>query len=238
MKWNQIIYKDCMNEEDGLPTLEDKSIDLGITDPPWNVDYGDRGLSFNSKFNKKNREVLEFKGEAYDDNRNDYDEWCNKWFNELLRICNGIIIYSGMKNLKMWINKKKYKGIAIHYVSNSRSNGFISYRTCIKPLIFFGKINRLGNDFFDYWEKWGFKRDNKAKIHPCPLNYDFWYDLIKKIKPNTILDPFIGSGTTAEVCTKLGIPYIGYEINKVYKQDVDKRLRNVKKEPQQIKLKI
>ena len=30
MKWNEVIYADCMNEENGLPTLEDKSIDYFI----------------------------------------------------------------------------------------------------------------------------------------------------------------------------------------------------------------
>ena len=53
-----------------------------------------------------------------------------------------------------------------------------------------------------------------------------------------MIDPFIGSGTTAEECIKLGIPYLGYEINKVYKQDIDLRLKGCKKEAQQIKLKI
>ena len=35
MKWNKVIYDNCMNEKNGLPTLEDKSIDLCFTDPPY-----------------------------------------------------------------------------------------------------------------------------------------------------------------------------------------------------------
>ena len=46
----------------------------------------------------------------------------------------------------------------------------------------------------------------------------------------------MGSGTTAEICTKLGIPWIGYEMNESYKQDIETRLKNCVKEPHQIKL--
>ena len=46
------------------------------------------------------------------------------------------------------------------------------------------------------------------------------------MKPVSVIDPFIGSGTTAEVCIKLGIPYIGYEINPIYKHDIDIRINS------------
>ena len=230
MEWNKVIYDDCMNKENGLPTLEDKSIDLCITDPEWNVNYGKK-VSFNYKFNKKERKELIFQSLKceYDDLRPDYYNWCDTWFKELKRITNGIIIYSGMKkkNLQFWISKKEYKGMAIHYVSNAKSNGFISYRTCLKPIIFFGKHNRLNNDFFDYWEKWGFLNKKNPYIHPCPLRYEFWEDLIKRLKPKSVIDPFIGSGTTAEVCKKLNIPWIGYEINEAYSHDINIRLNKI-----------
>ncbi len=44
------------------------------------------------------------------------------------------------------------------------------------------------------------------------------------------------TGTTAEVCTKLGIKWLGYEINKEYRKDIEKRLSHCQKEPFQIEL--
>lgn len=226
MEWNKCYYVDCMNEENGLPTLEDKSIDLCITDPEWNINFG-KNVSFNINFNKKKRKELVLQSFKYDDLRPDYHNWCDTWFKELKRITNGIIIHAGMPNLQFWVSKKEYKGMAIRYVSNSKSNGLISYRTCLSPIIFFGKHNRLNNDFFDYWGNIGFLRMKESYIHPCPLRYEFWEDLIKRLNPKSVIDPFMGSGTTAEVCKKLNIPWIGYEINEIYSQDVNKRLNKI-----------
>lgn len=106
------------------------------------------------------------------------------------------------------------------------------------PLVCYGNIlNKLKKDFFIYESYCGnhFKKD-KTLVHPVPLREDFWYDLISQLQPKPVIDPFIGSGTTAEVCTKLGIPWIGYEINEIYKQDIKKRLKGSVKEPEQTNL--
>jgi len=45
--------------------------------------------------------------------------------------------------------------------------------------------------------------------------------------PNGIcLDPFEGSGTHAVACKKLGVNYIGFEINPEYCEIAEKRLNN------------
>lgn len=43
----------------------------------------------------------------------------------------------------------------------------------------------------------------------------------------------MGSGTTAEVCTTLGIPWFGYEKKTEYCPDIVKRLKNTVKLPKQ-----
>ena len=44
------------------------------------------------------------------------------------------------------------------------------------------------------------------------------------IVPQIILDPFVGSGTTAQVAKKLGRQYIGIELNPSYKEMIERRL--------------
>ena len=39
MKWNTVKYIDCMDVEEGLPSLPEKSIDLCLTDFPYGVKY-------------------------------------------------------------------------------------------------------------------------------------------------------------------------------------------------------
>jgi site-specific DNA-methyltransferase (adenine-specific) len=42
----------------------------------------------------------------------------------------------------------------------------------------------------------------------------------------SVLDPFMGIGNTAMACTRLGVPYIGFEIDGEYKSIAEKRLRS------------
>lgn len=44
---------------------------------------------------------------------------------------------------------------------------------------------------------------------------------------NVILDPFMGSGTTAKACIELGRKFIGSEISELYADNAKKRLQNV-----------
>ena len=41
-----------------------------------------------------------------------------------------------------------------------------------------------------------------------------------------VLDPFMGSGTTAVACMELGRKYIGYEINKGYFEVAQRRIQD------------
>ena len=42
---------------------------------------------------------------------------------------------------------------------------------------------------------------------------------------SNIIDSFLGSGTTAQVCEELGIPWHGYEISEDYIPDIKKRIK-------------
>ena len=45
---------------------------------------------------------------------------------------------------------------------------------------------------------------------------------------NILIDPFLGSGTTAVACKKLGVPYLGIEIYSEYIDIATKRLHDLK----------
>ncbi|MFW9969598.1 MAG: DNA methyltransferase [Candidatus Odinarchaeota archaeon] len=92
LEWNIVIYLDCLNTEKGLSTLPDSSIDLCITDPPWNVNLK-KGVGRTIEKNKF----------IYDDNKSEetYKIWCKDWFTELKRICNTVIIYCGKKKIEI-----------------------------------------------------------------------------------------------------------------------------------------
>lgn len=61
---------------------------------------------------------------------------------------------------------------------------------------------------------WKISPEKNSK-HPCPYPQDIPRRLIKLFSfyGDTVLDPFIGSGTTAVVCKALGRKYLGFELN-------------------------
>ena len=49
-------------------------------------------------------------------------------------------------------------------------------------------------------------------------------------KHGLVLDPFMGSGTTAISCIKTGRNYVGFEINKKYFKNIEGRIKKIKNE--------
>jgi len=230
LDWNTIQYCDCMDPYIGLPSIPDQSIDYCLTDIPFNVNISQKCLTSKGFPTISNKSVL------YKDNRKDYESWCQQWFKELKRICSIILIYCGSLNLSMWCRIEKPYSIIYRYAKNSMANGNATYQLTIYPIVIYGKPkNRLKKDCFEYISYNGFLRRYDT-IHPCPLNMDFWKDLIIQLQPESVIDPFLGSGTTALVCKKLGIPWIGYEMNESYRIDIEKRLRGCNKELTQVNL--
>jgi len=221
-----VQYIDCIDEERGLPSLPDKCIDLCFTDPPYNIELTNDSFGNNYEQDITNKIF-------YNDKITDYFEWCKQWFEELKRICNKIIFTPGSSNLFFWIKYEEPVGLFIHYKRNSISRTSICRFHRYEPILLYGKY-RHQLDFYEDVLNIPLEGEDGKYIHPCPKNKRLWKTLIKRIKPLNVLDPFLGSGTTAEVCNELGIPWIGYEINKIYSQDINKRLKNCKREPQQV----
>lgn len=63
------------------------------------------------------------------------------------------------------------------------------------------------------------------KIHPCEKPIDLLYRYIKILEPQTILDPFMGSGTTLRAAKDLNRKAIGIEIEEKYCKIAVERLR-------------
>ncbi len=78
----------------------------------------------------------------------------------------------------------------------------------------------------------GFARDENID-HPCPkpLNIMNWAIKRFSLSGETILDPFMGSGTTGVACVKLGRKFIGIELDEKYFDIACKRIEEAYKQP-------
>jgi hypothetical protein len=61
--------------------------------------------------------------------------------------------------------------------------------------------------------------------HPCPRRIQHVQWLVKHWARQSVLDPFMGAGTTALACKTAGVEFIGIEIEERYCEIAAKRLR-------------
>ncbi|KKN44919.1 hypothetical protein LCGC14_0688370 [marine sediment metagenome] len=223
MDWNKIKYIDCLDEDEGLPSLPDKSVDLAFTDPPWGLGYDykthiPRDIKKNTaKRHRKHR--INYKDEWN-------PEWNLKWFHELERICNNIILVLGRLVYMWWIRNTEPVDMYIRYYKNGRTPSKISISRHWRPLLVYGKLhrNKPVSDVMEGHIRSGFLAD-KRLIHPSMKDVPPAYKLLKALKPKSLIDPFVGSGTFIYAAHMLNIPWIGYEIEPKYKHDVDLRFQ-------------
>jgi len=249
---SKLRIKDVNNSQhifingDSLETLKffpKNSIDLIITDPPYNkkLDYG---IYYKDKKNKK-----------------DYYNWCCDWLTECARVLNPkgsfyLISYpeinarllpfieDGLKlKFKRWItwhyptnighSKRNYTRTQRSILFFVKSNKYIFNRqhiiqhyknptvSKIKKRIKNGSKGRSSYDvlrFLDLIELSKGTKDRFTGQHPCqlPLNLLRIFIKVSSNKGTTLLDPFAGTFTLSAVAAELGRNSIGIEINPNY----------------------
>ena len=95
------------------------------------------------------------------------------------------------------------------------------------------KENSIKKEDFVEWTKsiWSFPAVSARKIgHPAPFPEELPRRLIEfySFKGDVVLDPFIGSGTTALAALKLKRHFIGYEISSEYVDLANKQISKIK----------
>lgn len=185
---------DCI---DLIQEIDDKSIDLVLADPPYNL-----GIDY---------------GQASNDLRDDYDAWIGKWLRECKRISDKIIITPGIINL---IKYSGYDWIACWWKPAAMGHCFLGANNW-EPILVWGKPIKQICDVF----RAPIIPDKNLKGHPCPKPINLFIQIINAYtyEGDTVLDPFLGSGTTLEACKRTNRNGIGFEINPEYEPIIKKR---------------
>lgn len=238
---DNIIWQDALIALDRLP---EKSVDLIIVDPPYNL--------------TKNFGASVFKEMSTDD----YSKWLDKWLKKTVRILKD--------NGSIYICADWKSSIAIPYVAGKyfvlqnriswereKGRGALNnWKNCLEDIWFFtkskdykfnlNKVKVLRPVLAPYRDKKGKPKDwfeegeQKFRLtHPSnvwtDISVPFWSmsentnhptqkpeKLIAKLvlassdEGDVVLDPFVGSGTTAVVAKKLKRHFIGIEKEKEY----------------------
>ncbi len=204
---NKIICADSIKV---MKDLFDNSIDLILTDPPYNA----KNIGPNQRVYAEGIMKLPDK---------EYIKFCKDWFKEAKRISKTIVFTPGIANTHNY--PQPFWQICWHKpaaVSFNRMGGYNAW----EPIFIYGKPKvRLGQDY-KLCNTNNFTK-GLEKQHPCPKPIPLWLWLIEKFSKegDLILDPFIGSGTTAVVAKKLKRNYVGIDIVEKYCEITRERLR-------------
>jgi len=208
---NKIYCMDCL---DGMKEMEDKSVDLVLTDPPYGINVCGNGRSgWTGGFGKPIHD-RKYEPPKWDERRVD-----KKYIDAIIRVSKNWIIFGGNYYTDMLPP-------ASCVIVWDKKNGSNTFADCELAWTSFNTAVRK----FEY--KWHgcLQEDMKHKeerYHPTqkPLKLMEWI-IQKYSKPNDlILDPFIGSGTTAVACAKHQRNFIGFELEQKYVDIANKRVK-------------
>lgn len=85
---------------------------------------------------------------------------------------------------------------------------------------------KTGCKLYDWWNVNQVKNVSKDKTaHPCQMPQEVMNNIIGILPQNaTIIDPFMGSGTTGVACVNMGRDFVGMELDPQYFEIAKKRI--------------
>ncbi|MDD5541255.1 MAG: site-specific DNA-methyltransferase [Candidatus Marinimicrobia bacterium] len=215
---NNIYLGDCLELMKQMP---DKSVDLVMTDPPYGIGR-DKGFEGFEGFGGFGAPIARTR---YTGNW-DSQKLEKVYFDEMLRVGKNMIMFGGN-----FYTDKLPQGN--HWIVWNKYNTMPTFGDC--ELIW---TNIKRNSVKLYNREWnGLLGKEKERHHATQKPLDLIVDLLVDYsnENDLILDPFLGSGTTAVACIKTNRRYIGMEIDPTYIEIAKKR---IELEKQQMKLEL
>lgn len=219
---NYTIYQgDCL---DILPTLEAGSVDAVITDPPYGVGLTTKTSDYRQSRYFDNGKSL-MASRLYNDTPEYVAGLIRTAMPEVLRVARRALIYSGTRMLFNYPEPKAIGGVYTPNGAGRSSWGF----TCFHPILYYGKDPYLERGMGSRPNSFRTEQPNTEDIdHPCPkpLSWMLWAIKRASFPGDTILDPFMGSGTTGVAALRTGRRFIGIELDPGYFQIAAERIAN------------
>ncbi len=193
---NATLY--CADCFDILPTLAD--IGAVVTDPPY-------GIGFNYR--------------SYDDDPDQYDELMQRLVPELIRVTNDgpCFVWQSQLRAHRWHEyfPGKFRVVAGCKIYPEREGR----RTCLAwdPIIFWSGRSRIQDELSRDWHVADLRQSNGytgGNPVPCPRPLSQVRYICDSVNADSILDLFMGSGTTGVAAILAGKRFVGIEQDPVY----------------------
>ena len=240
---HNVYFEDCV--EGMRERLDDDSVDMVFTSPPYNIE-------------KEQGKDRKRKTAKYSDSmpQDEFEEFLTTVFTELARVVKptGHIFINFGKNyvdgsveMGHWIKRAlpmPLRSLIVWDKMGTSSTAMMVdqgvFYNSWEPIYHFSESNeRLNNTKAkDVWKcdvvRGGTHESDVTGSHPAP----FPVDLVKKAiqdttdEGDTVLDPFMGSGTTAVAAIQNQRNYVGFELDEegAYKPIIERRIGEAKRQ--------
>jgi len=230
---NKIICGDCLEV---MKTIPDQTIDLIVTSPPYNLKNSSGNGMKDGRGGKWSNASL-INGYSHHNDcmpHEEYVNWQRKCLTEMLRIIpeNGAIFYNHKWRVQKGLLQDRQdivNGFPVRQIIIWKRNGGINFNPgyflptyeviylIAKPNF---KLAPKANACGDVWE---FSQESQNP-HPAPFPVDLIERCISSTLANTVLDPFMGSGTTAIAARNCNRDFIGIEVSPEYCKIAEERI--------------
>lgn len=238
-RWlNKVHCRDCLAAMEKMPP---GSVDLIVTSPPYNIKNSTgNGLKCGNG-GKWARAELIGGYDGHDDEmpHGDYVRWQRECLSAMMRILadDGAIFYNHKWRVQNGLLQDRadiVAGFPVRQIIIWRRNGGINfnpgyflptyeviYLIARAPFKLAPGANKAG----DVWEI----PQSRDIPHPAPFPEELAERCIRATNARIVLDPFLGSGTTAIAAQKLGRDWIGIERSRHYCGIARRRISQLRK---------
>lgn len=215
---NTIITGDVL---DILPELPTASVDLVIADPPYSINTKSDGQGKINPWGDRMNAAF----------------WFKSWINQCFRILKPTGALWSFTNWRSFATMQKVsddlcwpiESVLVWHKDWIGPGGQRGLRPCYELVSLWAKdsFSISNRSLYDVqifpWSS------HKPNGHPAekPVNLIRWLIEISGESPLVVLDPFIGSGTSAEACGQTNNQYLGIEIDERIAQLARQRVTNV-----------
>lgn len=232
---------DCLEV---LPTLANESVEIAVTSPPYNLGEGmeDKGgLRVGHAGSKWGDGKLRGGYGAHDDAMPypEYIAWQRKVLDELWRICFGAIYYNHKPRLVK--RQLRLPTDIVHLplrqiITWDRGSGFNCMAGAYMPvsewIVLCAKPDwqlrhKSASAIGDVW------RINPTvdPEHPASFPLEIPRNAIETSGARSVIDPFMGAGTTGVAAVKLGRRFVGIELDRKHFATACRRIEAALKQP-------
>lgn len=222
----KLLNGDCLEL---MKDMEDNSVDLIITDPPYNIDVHNGSYSgcLSEYYADQLRNGLKDISAGYD---------IRTYNSEFVRVLNKCSIYIFMSKaqlpeyLDFYVRELGWKYDFLFWIKNDAMPSYQNkYMNDLELCVWFHKKLKAWRPAnYDDGRSWYMSASISYKKHGHPTTkpLSFIQRMIRNSSKegDIVFDPFMGSGTTGVACELLGRDFIGMEINKDYFKVAEKRI--------------